>query len=98
MPWINSALRSAAVLSAALVVGSAAVAPQQKTEEPSQQRPSAPKENVTVAVPAPARASDGTAELPRVEVEVPEIETRTTGRTIHVPANGNLQAALDAAN
>ena len=25
-------------------------------------------------------------------------EIRTTGRTIHVPANGNLQAALDAAN
>jgi cellulose synthase/poly-beta-1,6-N-acetylglucosamine synthase-like glycosyltransferase len=94
---MNSALRSAAVLSAALLVGSAAVAPQHKTDEPSQERRSAPKET-TVAVPAPARPSDGTAELPRVEVEVPEIEIRTTGRTIHVPADGNLQAALDAAN
>ncbi len=38
----------------------------------------------------------GMPELPRMEVDVPEI--RTTGRTIHVPSDGNLQAALDAAN
>ena len=97
MPWMN-ALRSAAVLSAALLVGSAAVAPQHKTDEPSQERRSAPKGECDRCRSGAARPSDGAAELPRVEVEVPEIEIRTTGRTIHVPANGNLQAALDAAN
>jgi cellulose synthase/poly-beta-1,6-N-acetylglucosamine synthase-like glycosyltransferase len=45
------------------------------------------------STPAPA---PGVPELPRLQVEVPEIST--TGRTIHVPANGDLQAALDKAS
>src|SRR5262245_30437588 len=37
----------------------------------------------------------GSPELPRATVEIPHL--KTTGRTIHVPAGGNLQRALDEA-
>ena len=40
-------------------------------------------------------SSDGSPELPRQKVDVPEL--RVTGRTIHVPADGDLQKALDEA-
>src|SRR5262245_34062300 len=46
--------------------------------------------------PSAAAASARTdAEQPRAVVDIPEI--RTMGRTIRVPAGGNLQQALDAA-
>jgi hypothetical protein len=44
---------------------------------------------------APARDDAGPPELPRITVDVPAVAV--TGRTIHVPANGNLQKAIDEA-
>jgi hypothetical protein len=43
----------------------------------------------------PSRDDAGPPELPRVVVEVPAIAV--TGQTIHVPAGGNLQKAIDDA-
>src|SRR5687767_14668173 len=43
----------------------------------------------------PSRDDAGPPELPRVVVDVPAIAV--TGRTIHVPAGGNLQKAIDDA-
>jgi hypothetical protein len=44
---------------------------------------------------AQTRLDAGPPDLPRVTVEVPAIDV--TGRTIHVPADGNLQKAIDDA-
>jgi len=46
--------------------------------------------------PAQSRDTSGAPERPRVEVEIPDITA--AGRTVHVPANGDLQMALDKAN
>src|SRR5688572_25753216 len=47
------------------------------------------------SAPADKRDDAGPPELPRVTVDVPAIAI--TGRTIHVPANGSLQKAIDEA-
>lgn len=47
------------------------------------------------SVIAQARNDAGPPDLPRATVDIPNIAI--TGRTIHVPADGNLQAALDDA-
>jgi hypothetical protein len=44
---------------------------------------------------AQTRNDAGTPDLPRATVDIPDIAI--TGRTIHVPADGNLQGALDQA-
>lgn len=55
----------------------------------------APAPTPPPAVPAPPAQIAGSAELPRASVDV-TMPTQT-GRTINVPAGGDLQAALDAA-
>ena len=55
--------------------------------------PYAPAAETAAAVEAPGRAA--AAELPRLKVEIPELKTE--GRTIRVPAGGDLQQALDQA-
>lgn len=47
------------------------------------------------SVAAQPREDTRPAELPRASVEIPEI--KVTGRTIHVPADGDLQKALEEA-
>lgn len=49
----------------------------------------------TTSVLAQTRNAAGRPDLPRATVAIPDIAI--TGRTIHVPAGGNLQAALDDA-
>ncbi|MGH9253426.1 MAG: glycosyltransferase [Vicinamibacterales bacterium] len=85
---MNSLMRSAVVLSALLVVASLELV------EPSGGAGGAGGAE-SLAVAAQARDPDTPPELPRARVDIPEIGT--TGRTIHVPAGGNLQAALDRA-
>ena len=49
----------------------------------------------TTSAPVRARNDAGAPDLPRVTVDVPAIAP--AGRTVHVPAGGNLQAAIDDA-
>lgn len=55
----------------------------------------APSAGGATSVFAQARNDAGPPDLPRATVDIPDIAI--TGRTIHVPAGGNLQAALDEA-
>ena len=79
---MNTLLRSAGVLGVALLLATTVDIGTSNTV-------------VERAVAAHPRDDNGPPALPRATVDVPAITV--TGRTIHVPADGDLQAALDDA-